>query len=227
VRDTRTRLIEEAERLFALEGIDRPSLAQISSAAGQLNTNAVQYHFGTRERLVFAILEHRLPGIDRRRAELLEQTPPFGDPMRIRALIEALVRPLAEVCSEPWGASYVRFLGRLNQWPGVAGIPKDVSVSAVHQHFVFELLEVELRDVAREVLALRIAVAKRLWVDAVVVVTSAEPNDRELAIAVAVDMLVGAVTESRTATDSSSSSYAMGRSTERRDVPGHEQGDDA
>ena len=70
VAQTRRRLIETAERLFAEHGPDGVSLRQISAAAGQSNNFAVQYHFGTREGLLDAIVAHRLPRIDAIRATL-------------------------------------------------------------------------------------------------------------------------------------------------------------
>ncbi|WP_424624760.1 TetR family transcriptional regulator [Achromobacter marplatensis] len=48
--DTRERLLDAAENLFAREGLSRPSVRQITSEAG-VNVAAVNYHFGSREGL--------------------------------------------------------------------------------------------------------------------------------------------------------------------------------
>ena len=54
---TREQLILAGERLFALSGLDSVSLRQINSAAGQRNSSAAHYHFGSKEALVQAIHE--------------------------------------------------------------------------------------------------------------------------------------------------------------------------
>ena len=63
-------IIEAAESLFAQQGVDAVSLRQIGSAIGARNTAVVLYHFGDKEALIEAILGHRLPSFERRRAEL-------------------------------------------------------------------------------------------------------------------------------------------------------------
>src|SRR6516165_9572513 len=68
---TRMALIATAERLFGAHGIDAVSLLTVVREAGQGNKNAVQYHFGSKEGLLLAILRNRADLIDRRRGELL------------------------------------------------------------------------------------------------------------------------------------------------------------
>ena len=60
--DTRTRLLDVAEQLFAEHGIDAVSLSQILETAGQRNKSAIYYHFGSKAGLIAAIAE-RSPGI--------------------------------------------------------------------------------------------------------------------------------------------------------------------
>ncbi|MET0908751.1 MAG: helix-turn-helix domain-containing protein, partial [Ilumatobacteraceae bacterium] len=55
------RIVEVAERLFALHGIDGVSLRQIAAAAGTANNSAVNYHFGSKDGLITAIFQYRLP----------------------------------------------------------------------------------------------------------------------------------------------------------------------
>src|SRR5688500_4953745 len=87
---TRMRLVETAERLFAEQGIDAVSLRDVSAAAGQRNRSAAQYHFGSRQGLVLAILEHRMAAINRDRSARLASDGSAD----IRTLVEALVVPL-------------------------------------------------------------------------------------------------------------------------------------
>ena len=106
---TRERLILAAERLFAEYGIDAVSLRQVNAAAGQRNASASHYHFGSKEALIEAILEHRMPAINQRRLELLEELEATDRAAEPRALVEAIVRPLAEHLDDGAG-HYVRFL---------------------------------------------------------------------------------------------------------------------
>lgn len=68
---TRRRLIEEAERLFAVRGFAGVSLREIGVAAGARNNSAAQYHFGDRQGLVDAVFDHRMAAINERRLALL------------------------------------------------------------------------------------------------------------------------------------------------------------
>lgn len=89
--DAPDRMVRSAEKLFAEHGIEHPSLREISRHAGQGNTRAVQYHFGTRERLLEAVLLRHRDGIEARRLELLDA--PDHD---ARSLAGVLAQPLIE-----------------------------------------------------------------------------------------------------------------------------------
>jgi len=69
--DTRERLLDAAENLFAREGLSRPSVRQITSEAG-VNVAAVNYHFGSRERLVEAVFERHATAVNAERVEKLD-----------------------------------------------------------------------------------------------------------------------------------------------------------
>jgi AcrR family transcriptional regulator len=107
---TRVRLIEVAERLFAERGIAAVSLREVGRTAGQGNTAAVLYHFGSKQGLVDAIFEHRMRPIDGRRLARLARLEREGRSRDLRALVEALVLPLAEALAAR--SSYVRFLAQ-------------------------------------------------------------------------------------------------------------------
>jgi AcrR family transcriptional regulator len=110
------RLVRTAEKLFAEHGLDGVSLRQISAAAGHGNNNAVQYHFGSKQGLIRAILAHRLPRIDHRRAALLAAATSRGHDRDTRTLLDVLIRPLAEETQDP-ESSYVGFLSRVSHYP--------------------------------------------------------------------------------------------------------------
>lgn len=111
---TRDRLINTAERLFALHGLDGVSLDRIRREAGEKNASALQYHFGGKPALLRAVFEARLSVIDRRRLEILKAPTSLDRAAALRGCAEALVLPFAEHLSAP-GAEryYVRFVAQV------------------------------------------------------------------------------------------------------------------
>ncbi len=108
--DTAIRLIETAERLYAERGVHGVSLREIGAEAGQRNTGAVRYHFGTKERLLNAVYEHRMVSINAHRLQLLQELDRAGRGYELRGLAEAFLYPLAEMLGEPGRPSwYLRF----------------------------------------------------------------------------------------------------------------------
>lgn len=99
---TRAKLVAVAERLFAERGVDGVSLSEINKASGQRNANACQYHFGTREGLLQAIVDKHVPGIAARRDALLDQLEADNNET-IAGLTDALVLPVVEKLHDPEG----------------------------------------------------------------------------------------------------------------------------
>jgi AcrR family transcriptional regulator len=108
-------LVVQAERLFAEQGIEGVSLRQVVKASGQRNPAAVQYHFGDKEGLIFAILQYRVPAFNQRRTEELDKLEANGAIGDVRGILAAATLPLLEV--GPTSGHYVRFLARLTQDP--------------------------------------------------------------------------------------------------------------
>ncbi|MEU0543231.1 TetR family transcriptional regulator [Nocardia sp. NPDC005978] len=104
-------ILAAAERLFAEFGIESVSLRQIAVAAGQRNTSAVAYHYGSKQALVEAVYEWRMTTVNARRLARLAE---LGDSGSVADLVRALIDPLAatlhapELDGEPgW---YLRFI---------------------------------------------------------------------------------------------------------------------
>lgn len=110
---TRQTLIETAESLFGQHGIDAISLRQIGSATGSANANVVGYHFGTKEDIVQAIFEHRLPWLDGRRGELYEALKQANPEPSMAELTHALWWPLYEMTNSEGIHSFAGFLAEL------------------------------------------------------------------------------------------------------------------
>jgi AcrR family transcriptional regulator len=116
---SRDELMREAERLFGTHGVEAVTLRDIVRAAGHRNESAVQYHFGSKSKLVDAVVAERLKHIEARRIAMLAKIEADGathEPMRLMA---AFVEPLAdEVLNEPGGEDYIRFLAQAITRPG-------------------------------------------------------------------------------------------------------------
>ncbi len=91
------KVLETAEHLIALSGLEGASMRQISASAGYTNSNTVQYHFGDKYSLVDAILEWRCAELEERRnvllRELLQRTPHPG----AAELLKVIIDPILEV----------------------------------------------------------------------------------------------------------------------------------
>lgn len=109
--ETRDRILDAAERLFAAHGFDGTSMRQITEAAG-VNLAAVNYHFGSKEDLYAQVFVRRIVPINARRVELLEQAAALaGDhPVPLAAIFDSFIRPVFELTE---GApSFLRLLAR-------------------------------------------------------------------------------------------------------------------
>ena len=69
--DTRDRLLDTAERLFAERGVDATSLRHITTEA-EANLASVNYHFGSKEALFRQIFARRIGPINEERLRLLD-----------------------------------------------------------------------------------------------------------------------------------------------------------
>lgn len=114
---TRLALILAGERLFGEQGIDAVSLRQINTEAGQKNSSAAHYHFGSREALVGAIYAYRMERVNRRRHQLLERLP---ENPGVRHIVETIILPIVEeIGSDESGRHYIRFLAQVVGHPRI------------------------------------------------------------------------------------------------------------
>jgi AcrR family transcriptional regulator len=120
---TKEQLILTAERLFAVHGIDAVSLRQISVEAGNANNSAVQYHFGSKDGLIQAIFEYRIPHLTRRRRLLVAEASARGGLDDLRVCIECYLLPMVEE-AEAEDGYYLMFLAQLQRY-GIGETPFD------------------------------------------------------------------------------------------------------
>ncbi|MCX4831394.1 TetR/AcrR family transcriptional regulator [Streptomyces sp. NBC_01016] len=90
---TREAIMAAAERLYAEHGLSNVSNRQIGEAAGQGNTTAVSYHFGSKATLVRAMMTRHGDQVDVIRTRYVEAA---GDSDDLRDWVRCLLRPVTE-----------------------------------------------------------------------------------------------------------------------------------
>ena len=114
--DTRTRILDCAERLFARDGFHHTSLRNLTTLA-DVNLAAVNYHFGNKEGLLRDVIKRRLLPLNRLRQSKIEriladarrrqQRPASGD------LLRAFILPTLEFRnSSPEARNFIILIGR-------------------------------------------------------------------------------------------------------------------
>ncbi|MER3446256.1 MAG: hypothetical protein C4291_05165 [Candidatus Dadabacteria bacterium] len=95
---TKERILDVAERLFAEKGIKETSLRDITSAVG-VNCAAVNYHFGSKEGLIHAVITRRLKPLNQERLRLLESYEAGADngPISLEQILHAWIAPTIEL----------------------------------------------------------------------------------------------------------------------------------
>ena len=111
--DARQKLVEAARDLFAEGGIEGASLREITRAAGQGNTRALQYHFGDRSALLAAVLAPHQAHVDERRSLLVEELESRPGAADLRDVAGALVRPAAAMLQVEGGKAYLRIMAEI------------------------------------------------------------------------------------------------------------------
>jgi len=90
---TKAAIFAAAERLFALRGFGEVSVRDITAEAG-VNLAGVNYHFGSKDALLFEIFRRRTAELNRERARMLhEASATHGGKPTVRAILTALIGP--------------------------------------------------------------------------------------------------------------------------------------
>lgn len=112
--DTKTRILDAAEALFIDGGFDSLSMRQITTSAS-VNLAAVNYHFGSKDALIEAVLARQLdPLNDARNALLSTFEGQLGDRMTCEHVLIAMFLPAvrASRSGTPGAERFLHFLGR-------------------------------------------------------------------------------------------------------------------
>ena len=126
---TRERIVEAAEALFAEHGFENVSLREITNAAGA-NVASVNYHFGSKEKLIEALVESYTTPLNERRLALLDELEEQhrGGPVPVEEILRAFLEPLqAQITrSELSDRLFCKFMGRLMNEQGGSCLPESV-----------------------------------------------------------------------------------------------------
>ena len=118
--DTKCKILDVAERLFAEQGYAATSLRHIIAEAG-VNLAAIHYHFGSKEELLDGLVARiavpvnadRIARLDRLEAEAGDAMP------AVEAILEAFLMPAAEMARQhPESGEKNRYGHKHNRHPG-------------------------------------------------------------------------------------------------------------
>jgi AcrR family transcriptional regulator len=91
--DTKSRILDSAEKLFGMNGFDATSLRDITTAA-DVNLAAINYHFQSKDSLIDAIVARRIQPVNKKRFELLEAAGPHPT---VEQILTAFMAPVMQV----------------------------------------------------------------------------------------------------------------------------------
>lgn len=148
--ETKDRILDAAEMLFARDGFHFASMRSITTEA-KANLAAVNYHFGSKEALLEEVLKRRLIPLNAIRKEKLEavrdRAAREGRPPAADEVLEAFIVPTVRFCCQDPGAeNFSTLIGRAIAEP-------DDTIRNVFIHhimplflFFFDLLQKSLPD---------------------------------------------------------------------------------
>jgi AcrR family transcriptional regulator len=110
-------LLDAAALLMDERGVDNVTVQDINQASGHKNRSAVQYHFGTRDAVIQAVMARTMEPIDAERNMLLDHLESTGTRVTPRGALEVVVSPLARQLRTLEGRRYLRLGAQLINHP--------------------------------------------------------------------------------------------------------------
>ncbi len=116
--NTKDRILNAAERLFARDGFEATSLRAITAEA-KVNLAAVNYHFQSKEALVQAVIGRRMGPVNAQRSALLDayESEAAGEPLPLDKIMDAFLRPIVAMVGSH-AHEFVPLIGRIYVEPG-------------------------------------------------------------------------------------------------------------
>ncbi|MBX3680469.1 TetR/AcrR family transcriptional regulator [Cognatazoarcus halotolerans] len=113
--ETRSRILDAAERLFMEHGFDGTSMRMITGSAN-VNLAAVNYHFGSKDALIQEVFTRRLTAMNKERLAALDALleASGGEPLKPSRIVEAFFGTSLEMAADNDNGGYIfmRLLGR-------------------------------------------------------------------------------------------------------------------
>jgi AcrR family transcriptional regulator len=111
--DTKQKILETAERLFAENGYDATSLRQIIAEAG-VNLAAIHYHFGSKQEMLDELIERKAGPVNDQRIARLDRVvaQAKSGPLAVEQVLDAFMEPMASVANQ--NPQFVRLIGRMH-----------------------------------------------------------------------------------------------------------------
>lgn len=113
--DTRERILDAAERLFAEHGFSGTSMRMITGLA-RVNLGAVNYHFGSKEALTQEVFRRRLTWLNQERLRVLDELEAAagGQPLKPSQVLDAFFGTAVRMAADTrqGGHTFMRLLGR-------------------------------------------------------------------------------------------------------------------
>ncbi len=152
--DTKQKILDSAESLFARDGYRGTSLRAITGSA-KVNLAAVNYHFGSKEALLEEVIKRRMIPLNKVRRQRIEDVRDTaeskGKPPDIKAVLKAFIEPTILFRESERGAdNFITFIGRS------FADPDDTVRKVFHQiinpmaHLLFETVSAALPDQPRD-----------------------------------------------------------------------------
>jgi AcrR family transcriptional regulator len=112
--DTKQRILDSAERLFADRGFEATSLRTIIGDAG-VNLAAVHYHYHSKDALLDAVILRRIGPVNSERLRMLDacERAAGEGPASLESVLTAFLGPPFRLGSDPQSKTFLRLMGRI------------------------------------------------------------------------------------------------------------------
>jgi len=158
--DTKQRILSAAEHHFARDGYHATSLRSITATA-KVNLAAVNYHFGSKEALLEAVIERRLGPLNEIRLgqleALLSQAEELAEIPACRDILRTFIEPTLHLRQQ--GSETEDFIALIGR---ILAEPRGIAMSIFMHHMgplmerLFQALSLSLPELSRETLFWRL-----------------------------------------------------------------------
>lgn len=158
--DTKLRILGAAEKLFASDGYYATSLRGITAEA-RVNLAAVNYHYGSKEALLEAVIERRLTPLNELRLgqleSLLHKAAQAGHPPTCREILRTFIEPTLHLRRQGSDTEdYIALIGRILAEPRGAAMEIFMRHMGPLMNRLFQALELSLSGLPRQTLFWRL-----------------------------------------------------------------------